>query len=324
VNGSFGRQFTTPTRWYQNFAAILGGEEYWNFEGDVTQRDVTPLVSTTLSNYWNVLALAERAFSSVADKALRGGPSVIQPGTNVALVNVSSDPRRAVTASANVVMTRDDDGAFGNNFNFTFVFHPAPNIQITAGPGYSTSLGTAQYVTSVADTTAHAFFGNRYVFSRLDQRQLSMTLRAGLTFTPSLSLDLFAQPLIASGHYSGFEEYAAPRTQRRLVYGRDIGTIDAIRDTTGALTDYRIDPDGTGPAPPFTVGNPDFNFRSLRGTGVLRWEWRPGSTAYLVWTQTRSGTAPLGDLEFSRDRNALFAAPADNIFVLKISYWVGR
>ena len=77
------------------------------------------------------------------------------------------------------------------------------------------------------------------------------------------------------------------------------------------------------PAPSFTVGNPNFNLRSLRGTGVLRWEWRPGSTAYLVWTQTRSGVVPLGNLVFTRDRRALFEEPSDNIFVFKVSYWMG-
>ena len=324
LNGTIGRQFTTPTSWYQNFVAMLGGEQYWNFEGDVTQRDVTPLVQATFKDYSNVLALVQHNLWSIADRQLRGGPAVVQPGTNAFAVNASSDPRRAVTLGTNLLLARDADGAFQNNFNLTFTFHPESNIQLTVGPGYTTSMSTAQYVTSVADTTARAFYGTRYVFSRLDQRQLAMTVRAGITFTPSLSLDLFAQPLIASGHYSGFEEYAAPRTQRRLVYGRDVGTSETVRDTTGAITAYVIDPDGAGPAAPFTVDNPDFNFRSLRGTGVLRWEWRPGSTAYFVWTQTRSGTAPLGDLEFSRDQSALFAAPADNIFVLKISYWLGR
>ena len=323
LNGTIGRQYTTPTRWYQNLTAMVGGEQYWNYEGDVTQRDFTTLLSTTLSSYWNVLALVERNAAAIADKLLRGGPAVVTPGTNIALLEVGSDTRRAVVLNFNTTVTRDDDGAFSTNWSPSFTFNPASNVQITAGPGYNTAVTTTQFVTSIADTTAHAFFGNRYVFSRLDQRQLSMTLRAGVTFTPSLSLDLFAQPLIASGHYSNFEEFARPRAQQRIVYGRDAGTSTPVLDNTGNVTGYRIDPDGAGPAAPFTVDNPDFNFRSLRGTGVLRWEWRPGSTAYLVWTQTRSGTAPVGDLEFGRDRSALFAAPADNIFVLKISYWLG-
>jgi hypothetical protein len=179
----------------------------------------------------------------------------------------------------------------------------------------------SQYVAQITDPTATTFYGSRYVFSHLEQKQVYMTVRGAVTFTPSLSLDIFAQPLIASGNYTDFEEYAAPRQQRRLVYGKDVGTITTSGQ--GGSLQYTIDPDGAGPAPTFTLGNPNFNFRSLRGTSVLRWEWRPGSTAYLVWTQTRSDTAPLGDLSFVRDRTALFSAPADNIFVLKISYWLG-
>jgi hypothetical protein len=323
LNGSLGRQFTTPTRWYQNLTLMTGAEQYVNFEGDVTERDIAPLATVTFANYWNLLALWQHDFEAVADKELRGGPAVLSPANDVGLIQIGSDPRRSVVLGANTTLVHVYDGGFSNSLGANVTFNPASNVQVTVGPGYSSSMSPAQYVTAIPDTTARAFYGLRYVFSRLDQRQLSMTVRGGVTFTPSLSLDLYAQPLIASGHYSGFEEYAAPRTLRRLVYGRDVGTSTEVRDGTGAVAEYRIDPDGTGPAAPFTIDSPDFNFRSLRGTGVLRWEWRPGSTAYLVWTQTRSGTAPIGDLELSRDRSALFAAPADNIFVLKISYWLG-
>ena len=78
-----------------------------------------------------------------------------------------------------------------------------------------------------------------------------------------------------------------------------------------------MDPDGAGPAAPFTVAKPDFNLRSLRGA-VLRWEWRADSTIYLAWQQDRSDIAAVGDFDFGRDR-ALFGAPADNVFVLKIT-----
>jgi hypothetical protein len=323
LNGTIGRQFTTPTRWYQNFTPVVGAAEYVNFEGDVTGREMTSLVTGTFANYWHALALYQHDFQRTADKQLRGGPAVLSPANDVGLLNIDSDPRRSVVLNSGVTVVHEHDGAFSNNFNVNVTFHPASNIQLTAGPSYSTALATTQYVATIPDSTSRAFYGNRYVFARLDQRQVSMVVRAGVTFTPSLSLDLYAQPLIASAHFSNFGEYAAPRTLKRVIYGRDIGAATEIRDTTGAITGYRIDPDAGGPAAAYTIGNPDFNLRSLRGTGVLRWEWRPGSTAYLVWTQTRSGQASVGDLQFARDRTALLAAPADNIFVLKISYWLG-
>ncbi len=84
---------------------------------------------------------------------------------------------------------------------------------------------------------------------------------------------------------------------------------------------YTVDPDGAGPAESFSFDKPDFNLRSLRGNAVLRWEFRPGSTLFLVWTQSRSDEAPVGDFKFRRDVRALFEADADNIFLLKINYW---
>lgn len=74
---------------------------------------------------------------------------------------------------------------------------------------------------------------------------------------------------------------------------------------------------------PFTIDNPDFNFRSLRGTAVLRWECRPGSTLFLVWNQSRSDVVSVGDFDFARDRQALFNARPDNIFVVKVNYYLG-
>jgi hypothetical protein len=126
-------------------------------------------------------------------------------------------------------------------------------------------------------------------------------------------------------HFNRFKEFLAPRQQKVAVYGEDVGTIDAIRDQSGRVTSYTIDPDGAGPAAPFTQDNPDFNIRSLRGNAVLRWEYRPGSTLFLVWTRTSSDFAQgVGDFSFSRDTDALFGAKADNIFLIKVNYWLNR
>jgi hypothetical protein len=82
-----------------------------------------------------------------------------------------------------------------------------------------------------------------------------------------------------------------------------------------------VDPDGGGPARPFVFGNPDFNLKSLRLNTVFRWEWRPGSTLYLAWTQQREDMARPGVFDVGPDLRSLFAAPADNVFLVKIAYW---
>ena len=177
----------------------------------------------------------------------------------------------------------------------------------------------------MADPTATAFYGTRYVFAELRQKSVNFDTRVNVTFSPTLTFELYAQPFISSVHYSQLKEFAAPRGLRKLVYGQDIGTVTTSRDATGAVTDYTIDPDGSGPAAPFTVSNPDFNFRSLRGNAVVRWEYRPGSTLFFVWTRSSSDVASyVGDLAFSRDTDALFKAKADNVFLVKVNWWLNR
>jgi Domain of unknown function (DUF5916) len=157
------------------------------------------------------------------------------------------------------------------------------------------------------------------------QKTLSMDTRLAVTFTPNSSLELYAQPFIATGNYSDFKEFDAPRQLRKSIYGRGRGTISTATDARGLITEYTVDPDGTGPAAPFSFDNPSFDARSLIGNVVYRWEYRPGSTLYLVWTQSRSDQlSDVGTLDFTRDRRALFSTHPDNIFLVKLNYWLGR
>jgi hypothetical protein len=171
------------------------------------------------------------------------------------------------------------------------------------------------------DATATLFGGSRYVFGYVTTRQMSLETRVNWTMRPTVTLQLYAQPFFASGDYSAFGEYAAPRTHTQLNYGVDVGTL--TRNAADAT--YTADPDGpSGPAPAFTFGDPNFTSRSLRGTAVLRWEYRPGSTMFFVWTQQRSGDASFGDFSFKRDYTALLGDRPDNVFLVKATYWLGR
>ena len=186
-------------------------------------------------------------------------------------------------------------------------------------------MNRSQYVTTVPDPTATAFYGNRYVFADLVQNTIAMNTRFNITFSPNLTLELFVQPLIASGAYSRYKEFAAPRGLRRLVYGADVGT-DSIKPgnpSLGVRDSIFIDPDGGGPAARFVIVDPSFTLRSLRGNAVLRWEYRPGSTLYLVWTRSGSSSLTRGAIDFGDDSRALFRGPSENIFLVKVNYWLG-
>jgi hypothetical protein len=192
---------------------------------------------------------------------------------------------------------------------------------VSAGPAL-TRVATDQYVTTVVYPSATATFGSRYVFSYLHQTTLSLDARIDLTFTPTLTLQMYAQPFVSAGRYDGLKEFVRPRSYRFTVYGTD-GRSTLSYDATQRL--YTVDPDGPGAAPAFTVENPNFNIRSLHGNAVVRWQYRPGSTLFFVWQQERSGFDPsLSEFEFRRDASAVFRSQPTNVFLVKVAYWLGK
>jgi hypothetical protein len=178
----------------------------------------------------------------------------------------------------------------------------------------------AQYVTATSDAAATTTFGGRYVFGEINQTEWSMTTRINLMITPRMSFQLFAQPLLSAGRYGGFKQAAAPRTFAFQRYGVDLGSIafDAASGT------YNVNPADGGTGTPFSFADPNFNFKSLRVNAVFRWEFKPGSTFFLVWTQQREDYARTGQFAFGPDVSSLGRAPADNVVMAKVSYWFSR
>ena len=317
--------WTKPTRWYRDFAYIVGGQQTQNFDGDLTNRDVHFWVGSGTPQFWRWNFWTMHGSQTYDDRALRGGPVAVTPAYDIVSANLSTDSRRAVVFNTNPQFNKNSEGAFQSRINASARWKPVSNVSATFGPSYNFSRGMAQYVTSIADATNTAFFGNRYVLSTLVQKTLSLDTRLAVTFSPTSTLELYVQPFIASGNYSDFKEFDAPRTLHKSIFGRDRGTISATRDASGDVTSYSVDPDAAGPAASFTFDNPSFNRRSLVGNAVYRWEYRPGSTVYVVWTQSRDDELRnVGDFEFGRDRSALFSTHPDNIFLVKVNYWLGK
>jgi hypothetical protein len=303
---------------------VLSGQQQFNYDGDRTDLQASVLGEVTFHNYISARAFATRHPPTYDPYRTRGGVIVRDGGYTNFSATLSGDSRKRLgwrigaAAGPNIA----DRGRYALG-NLSLVVKPADNVRFSLGPSYLWDFEPRAFVTNVDDATATQFGGMRSVFAELEQHNLSMSTRLDATFTPDLTLELFLQPLVASGRYRELKEHRAPRTSETLVYGRDVGTVTIARDETGRATEYRLDPDGAGAALPFTVANPDFNVRSLRGTAVMRWEYRPGSTLFFVWTQQRAGSDVLGDFDFGRDGRALFRDRPVNVFQLKASYWLG-
>jgi hypothetical protein len=317
------RQWTTPGGWYRYLWVSAGAQQQFNYEGDRTDIDFHTNVSGTLKNYWNVGVFNIYHPNYLDERLTRSGPTVKHYGYNLWSANINGDSRKRAVWGLNVNYSLPVGSDEGGRLAWypSLTVKPSSSTSFSISPSWDHDHTAQQFVTSFADAAAPAGFGGqRYVFGRLEQKTFAIDTRINATFTPTLTLQLFAQPFLASGHYTNFKEFAKPKSGDMIYYGKDNGSTI----TTNADGSYTVDPDGSGTASAFGIDNPDFNIRSLRGTAVMRWEYRPGSTLFFVWTQQRDGFDTFGDFEFGRDRSALFRDRPTNVFQVKATYWLGR
>jgi hypothetical protein len=197
---------------------------------------------------------------------------------------------------------------------------PTPGVSFSASGHYYTERSTRQYLRTQVDAGAAATFGRQYVFADIEQRNLDVTARLNVTLSPALSLQLYAQPFVFAADYGRFKELAAPRTSNYTVYGETAGST--LMDSTATAGYYVADPDGAGPRAGFNIPNPDFKARSLRGNAVLRWEYRPGSTLFLVWTNSCEAYGSSAAFRLGNDLTHLCQGRSSNVFAVKLNYWL--
>ncbi len=319
MNTNLARSITKPGPIFRNYFAVASFQQQYNYDGNRTDREFAVGMFSQLKNFWGANLFTIHTPEYMDDRATRGGPIVRRRGYQFTSLNLSTDARKFISFSVNPSYNASLKGPDSYNIGVSVTYKPTSQVQLSLGPSYSKSGSVAQFVTSGADSTAKTFAGRRYIFAGLQQKSLSLSTRANITFTPTLTLEAFAQPLIASGDYRTFREYVAPG--QAALHDFVPGT-----ELTSTIVDgskrYTVDKDGSGPAQPISFFDPNFNFRSLRGNAVMRWEYRPGSTLFFVWQQNRTDTDPIGDFNLSRDRSALFNAHPDNIFLVKATYWI--
>ena len=307
----------TPAKFYRNFTLFTFSNLSWNYGGDLTYAGHAIHAEGQLKNYWSGYVRTNWYPGSYDDRLARGGPLAKYPaGGNVEL-RVDSDGRKSMTYGARFLTAWDDAGGAVRQVNGDLSIRPTSSFRITLEPGIKWNKDQAQYVATQVDPLATSTYGARYVFAQIEQTTLNLDTRLDWTFSPKLSLQLYTQPLVVSGDYRDFKELRAPSTYDFDIYGRNRGTV------TPVAGGQDIDPDGGGPAPSFFVENQNFNFRSLIANAVLRWEYRPGSTLFVVWQQNREATAPVGDFDFSRDLRGIFRDGPENVLAVKFTYWLG-
>ena len=298
-------------RWSANAFASVGT----NYGGDRTNSFGGGNVSFQTTGFWGGNVNGFVGLRTADDRLTRGGPLATSPAEFNVSVYGYSDERRAVSVSGYAYGGRDELGGWSVGTGPSVEVRPAPAVSFSVGPDLDLGRTARQYVTAFDEPAAAATFGRRYVFAELDRATVSLTGRLNWTFTPDLTLQLYARPFVTRGRYGRIQALGEPGQLRLPVFGEDGG--GAAVDDDGAIT---VTPGDGGRA--FTVER-NFTSRALQGNAVLRWEYRPGSALFFVWQQQRSGFEPDGALRFGRDVGGVFSDPVENVFLLKLSYWLG-
>ena len=313
---------TRSGRLLQSYEASLYATTAANFDGDVVERRVSLLSGGLLRSFWKYSFWGFVQPETTDDRLLRGGPLTRKPTEWQLRSSVETDSRRAIIGQLAYEYNRNAQREWRHTVELDMEVRPASALRVRLGPKFVRQWDVDQYVTTRRDPLATRTFGGRWIFGDIDQSEVSFETRAEWTFSPRLTLQLWAQPFVSSGRFAAFKEFSAPGVFAFDVYGRDRGTIARRSGPSADLV--TVDPDGAGPAVPFTFAEQDFLVRSVRGNAVLRWEYRPGSTFFLVWQQQRSGADDQADLGATRDIGSVFRDPARNVFLVKVSHWLGR
>jgi hypothetical protein len=299
------------------FRALTVAKSYsYNFDGDKQGDALHAFGRLVLRNYWNAGVNGSYRWRGLDDRQTRGGPSMTTGEGWNGGVWLESDGRKAVVGRVEAFHFRNEWGSRQWEGEAVAELRPSSAVTIAVGPALMKADRVAQWVTSVADAALASDLLGHYVFAGFQQTEIALSARLSLIFSPKLSLQLYAQPLVSRGAYAGWKELDRARTFDFLVYGPGQVAYDE-----GASV-FTVTP-GRGESGPFSFENPDFNFKSLRLNTVLRWEWRPGSALYAVFTQARENTLAAGRSDLGRDLDALLASPATCVFEVKATIRLG-
>ena len=293
VSGEVEYQETTPGRWYREFALTLAQQQEWNFGGDHQIARLEPGGTVTLPNFWEVTFGTQFNFRRQDLRLTRGGPSMERPPSWESTLEIESSEASQTRVNADFAYGRTEGGGLLFMAETGFTLRPAPQWQVSISPSYEREVDAQQYVTTLRGGRPETF-GSRYIFGHIDRSTFASELRLNYTFKPDLNLDFYAEPFAASGHYHRVGELLAARSSVLLPV--DPAALNLDDDL-------------------------DFSVRSFRSNLVLRWEWRPGSTFYLVWQQDREADQRFRARASVADMFRSIGARGDNFFAMKVSYW---
>ena len=273
----------------------------------------------TLRNFWEIYGEMWTQPRALDDFLTRGGPLMETPrrwGGSLSLENSGGEKTQW---ELDLGFDRDELGGYSRGIEASLTVRPGTRWELSAEPRYTARSGSRQYVATLdRGGGATATFGRRYIFASIDRSELAVRARVNYAVTPDLTVESYGEPFVASGRYYRFGELATPRSRLLRSYGSD-GT-GLVRGPGGSLVVTDTLPSGF--VDQFGLANRDFHLLSFRSNVVLRWEWRLGSTLYVVWQQDRQDDDDAARPVGPRRLWHAMTSRGGNLFAIKLTYWL--
>ena len=273
-------------------------------------------VDATFQNYWRFNQNVEWEPPYVDTRALRGGPALDVPAHYHFIGGINTDSRRALTGSLSWTTTVEEkSGKKELTLNTGVNWRPPGPVALSLAARRNWLAEDRQYVTT------GSFAGtSQFVMGKMKRREISITARSDISFSPRLSLQLYAQPFASARRFEELRLVSNPRGGTYAGQFSVLGADRLSRGGNGSTVQVDVDRDGGND---ISFAEPNRTVLSLRTNAVLRWEFRPGSTVYLVWNQNRGAEDYDGTLHMIRDLGDTFGATGGHVLALKVSWWIG-
>ncbi|HOW31956.1 MAG TPA: DUF5916 domain-containing protein, partial [Bacteroidales bacterium] len=295
----------------------------WNFGGEWLYYGGNIYAGTQFKNYWELDASVNSEPRVIAQTLLRGGPAVLLPGTFNNFVNIETDSRKKLSFELSWSHSHGFGNYFRNNsINFGAIYKPNNSISLSLFPGYTEGFDDLQYIDKLQSTTISSGTGtDRYIMAKLDRKIFSLSARVNVSLTSDLSIQFWGQPFLFSGKYSNYKYITSPRDDEysERFHAFTANEIGRYYSQNSDDFYYSIDENGDL-AEDYWFWEPDFRFMQFRSNLVARWEYKPGSSLYLVWSQGRTAFEENSLFDIRNNMQELFDASPEDIFLIKFSY----
>jgi len=286
----------------------------WDYGGTFLSYGGNINVNATFKNLWSAGFGSNYNADELSQSLLRGGPSFIIPANLNYWIFGESNQQKKMVLSANYYRQWGISSNFMLEWGLytSISYKPLSQVSISIDPGYSESSNQLQYYDSYTLGTE-----SRYLLASIHQKQFNLSFRLNVSLTPDLSIQYWGQPFVAAVKYSQFKVATNTKSKKYSERFHLLTPQQIIFDSGNNV--YSIDENGDGNVD-YPMDNPDFNTKEFLSNLVLRWEYIPGSTLYLVWSQSRDNYAETGNFNFRPNMKDLFNDHPRNIFLIKLSY----